>query len=221
MINKENNYTHIYQTSSMYNYLPEEYNKYKPYTTRNYKSFLHYLSSKEFCYYSDYFNDKRRNEIMKLINTARKISIYDLKQELIYNQISWYCKKIIELMKYNLEEDEKIFCQLNINYSSKDYRKYDGKYKEELKIEIYERNKKHYNFELEYKDFDKFISEPNYLKRNYSDKLKAYSYNLLELYLKYFNKDNFHTNDYIDFNATIWSEHSCYNSGIVQFNEYW
>ena len=61
--------------------------------------------------------------------------------------------------------------------------------KNEIEIEVEDCSDEVYGRKCGF-DYLKYISEPNYLKRDYSDKLLAYTCNLLELYGQYFEKQN-------------------------------
>lgn len=63
-------------------------------------------------------------------------------------------------------------------------------------------------------DYRQFIKEPNYLKRDYSDKLLAYTCNLLELYDKYI----FKSQDYVMINIHMQGDKCFGGRGFIDWN---
>lgn len=61
--------------------------------------------------------------------------------------------------------------------------------KNKVEIEVTDCSDNEFKKEYEF-DYLKYITEPNYLKRDYSDKLLSYTCNLLELYGQYFEKED-------------------------------
>jgi hypothetical protein len=171
------NNLHIYPTDGMEEYIPR-----KVYygTIGSIQAFCDSMSSFLFPKAdSIYFNARREQAYMELFNAARKLSLLDMRMSLIIKKMNWYAEKIIELASDST-------CDYN-GYSIF-LECYAKNYSNELGIDVYDCGDNH--FSKKYKiDYEQFISEPNYLKRDYSDKLMAYTCNLIELYSKYFNKE--------------------------------
>jgi hypothetical protein len=170
---------HIYQIEGMEEYIPK-----KIYygDAGRIQSFLDSMS--DWLYPeadSQYFKTKRTQSYMKLFNAARELSLLDMKMNLVIKKMNWYVEKIIELIT-NGKCNYNGYC-IFLSCDVFDYK--DG-----IEIEVEDCNDD--IFKKEYKvNYKTFIKEPNYLKRDYSDKLLAYVCNLLELYEIYFGGTGF------------------------------
>lgn len=193
---------HIYQIDGMDQYLPEQvYCGYQG----NIQSFLDSMS--DFLFpkaNSKYFKERRYQETLRMFNIARNLALNDLRKNLVIRKMNWYVQKIIELLTQN---------QCNYNGYCLFVEAYAWlKCKEvEIKIRDCDNNsfRKTYDF-----DFEKCIIEPNYLRRDYSDKLLAYTCNLLELYGEYFDRKT----DYIGFNITMDGDKCFGGRGFIEWS---
>lgn len=129
---------------------------------------------------SKYFDNIQRQDVLKLYNAARNSRLHEMREILAIKKMNWYVEKIFELLSKNKCNYDGICIFLDalvlIN-------------RNEIKIRMQDCSGKVYEREYSF-NYLKYISEPNYLKRDYSDKLLAYTCNLLELYSRYFKKEN-------------------------------
>lgn len=165
---------HVYQIEEMEEYLPK-----KVYygNAGKMQSFLDLLSGSLFPDAdSKYFNEIQKQNMLKLYNVARNLALNELRKNLVIKKMNWYVEKIINMISEN-KCDYDGYCIFLEAYTW-----FNGN-KIEVKISDCSNNifKRKCNF-----DYLEYISEPNYLKRDYSDKLLAYTCNLLELYGQYF-----------------------------------
>ena len=169
---------HIYQIDGM-----EEYLLKKVYygNAGRIQSFLDSLSSSLFPDAdSKYFNEIQRQNMLKLSNVARNLALYDMRENLVIRKMNWYVEKIISMITKN-KCDYDGYCIFLEAYAWLDIN--------EIEIEVQDCSDDVYGRKCGF-DYLKYVSEPNYLKRDYSDKLLAYTCNLLELYGQYFKKEN-------------------------------
>lgn len=169
---------HIYQIEGMEEYLPK-----KVYygNAGRIQSFLDSLSSSLFPDAdSEYFNEIQKQNMLKLCNVARNLALNDLKENLIIRKMNWYVEKIINMISEN-KCDYDGYCIFLEAYAWFE--------KNQIEIEVSDCSDNVFGRKCGF-DYLKYVSEPNYLKRDYSDKLLAYTCNLLELYGQYFEKEN-------------------------------
>ena len=194
---------HIYQVDGMEEYLPKQvYHGYYGQV----KSFLDSMSSWLFPEAdSIYFKNQQKQNMLKMFNIARNIALCDLRKNLVINKMNWYVQKIIEL----LAKDQCNYDGYCIFIEASVWLKYN-----DVEIEI--RDCDDNIFWENYRDFNfkEYISEPNYLKRDYSNKLLAYICNLLELYGEYFERDS----DRIHFNITMNGDKCCGGRGFIEWS---
>lgn len=168
------------------------------------QSFLDSLSS---CLFpeadSKYFKDQQNQNILKMFNIARNLALCDLRKNLIVNKMNWYVQKIIELLTKN-QCNYDGYC---VFIEASAWLKYNN-----VEIEIRDCADNRF-FEKYDFDFQKYVSEPNYLKRDYSDKLLAYTCNLLELYGEYFEREA----DSIGFNISMNGDKCCGGRGFIEW----
>ena len=153
---------------------------------------------------STYFKNQQKKNMLQIFNVARNIALCDLRKKLVIKKMNWYVRKIIEL----LTENQCNYDGYCIYIEASVWFKYN-----DVEIEVRDCDddtfrKKYYDF-----DFKKYISEPNYLKRDYSNKLLAYTCNLLELYGKYFEREV----DCIRFNITMNGDKCCGGRGFIEW----
>lgn len=172
---------HIYEVEGMDEYLPKQvyYGN-----VGRVQSFLDSMSS---CFFpeadSKYFREQQKQNMLRMFNIARNLTLCDMRKNLTIRKMNWYVEKIIELVSENKcnYDGYCVFLEASAYYPK------DSKYRK-VEIEVTDcadnRFFKWYDI-----DYQLYISEENYLKRDYSDKLLAYTCNLLELYGKYFEKD--------------------------------
>ena len=169
---------HIYQIEGMEEYLPK-----KVYygNAGRIQSFLDSLGSSLFPDAdSKYFNEIQKQNMLKLCNVARKLALNDLKENLVIRKMNWYVEKIINMISEN-KCDYDGYC-----ISLETYAWFD---KNKIEIEVSDCSDNVFGRKCGF-DYLEYIREPNYLKRDYSDKLLAYTCNLLELYGQYFEREN-------------------------------
>ncbi len=136
--------------------------------------------------YSKYFDGIKKQNILKLCNIARNFALCDMRKNLVIRKMNWYVEKIINMITENKCDYDGycIFLEasawFNENLSFR---------KNKVEIEVTDCSDNEFKKEYEF-DYLKYITEPNYLKRDYSDKLLSYTCNLLELYGKYFEKED-------------------------------
>lgn len=173
---------HIYQIEEMEEYLPK-----KVYygNAGRIQSFLDSLSSSLFPDVgSKYFNEIQKRNMLKLCNVARNLALYDMRKNLVIRKMNWYVEKIIELVSDNKCDYDGycVFLKALAYYpQNSNYRK--------VEIEVCDCADNRF-LKMYEQDYQLYIREKNYLKRDYSDKLLAYTCNLLELYGQYFEKEN-------------------------------
>lgn len=169
---------HIYQIEGMEEYLPK-----KVYygNAGRIQSFLNSLGSSLFPDAdSKYFNEIQRQNMLKLCNVARNLALNDLKENLVIRKMNWYVEKIINMISEN-KCDYDGYCIFLETYAWFD--------KNKIEIEVSDCSDNVFERKCGF-DYLEYIREPNYLKRDYSDKLLAYTCNLLELYGQYFEREN-------------------------------
>lgn len=172
---------HIYQVDGMEDYLPKQvyYGN-----SGKIQSFCDQMTNFLFPEaHSKYFNNIQSKYVLNLFNTARNLAICDMRKNLIINKMNWYILKIIDLVT----ENQCNYDGYNISFEAVGYFPSSKYSKVEVKVidcncDIYQKSY--------WKDYREYVKEVNYLKRDYSDKLYAYTCNLLELYNKYFNEKN-------------------------------
>lgn len=141
--------------------------------------------------------------MLKMYNVARNLALCDLRKRLIVNKMNWYVEKIIEL----LTESQCNYDGYCIFIEASARLKYKS-----VNIEI--RNCAGNDFGKEYNfDFKEYVSEPNYLKRDYSNKILAYTCNLLELYGEYFGRED----DWISFYVAMNGDKCCGGKGFIKW----
>lgn len=173
---------HIYQVDGMEEYLPKQvyYGN-----AGRIQSFLDSMSS---CFFpeadSKYFRKEQTQNMLKMFNIARNLTLCDMRKNLVIKKMNWYVEKIIELVSEN-KCDYDGYC---VSLEASAYYPQDSLYRT-VEIDVvdcsYNRFSKCYK-----EDYQLYVREKNYLKRDYSDKLFAYTCNLLELYGQYFEKDS-------------------------------
>ena len=169
---------HIYQIEGMEEYLPK-----KVYygNAGRIQSFIDSLGSSLFPDAdSKYFNEIQRQNMLKLCNVARNLALNDLKENLVIRKMNWYVEKIINMISEN-KCDYDGYCIFLETYAWFD--------KNKIEIEVSDCSDNVFERNCGF-DYLEYIREPNYLKRDYSDKLLAYTCNLLELYGQYFEREN-------------------------------
>ena len=129
---------------------------------------------------SRYFDETQKRNMLQLSNIARNLALNDLRKDLAIRKMNWYVDKIIKLISHD-ECSYDGYCIFLEAYIWFDTNK--------LGIELSDCADRVFGRKCGF-DYFNYISEPNYLKRDYSDKLLAYTCNLLELYGKYFEKEN-------------------------------
>lgn len=172
---------HIYQVDGMEDYLPKQ---------------IYYGSSGKiqlFCdqmtnflfpeVHSKYFNNMQSNYVLNLFNTARNLTICNMRKNLVINKMNWYVLKIIDL----ITENQCNYDGYVISFEAVGY--FPSSKYSKVEVEVIDCNDDIYQ-KTYWNDYREYVKEVNYLKRDYSDKLYAYTCNLLELYNKYFNENN-------------------------------
>lgn len=168
---------HIYEVEGMEEYLPK-----KVYygSTGRIQSFLDSLSGSLFPNAdSEYFNEIQKQNVLKLCNFARNLALNELRKDLVIKKMNWYVEKIINMISEgNCDYDGYcIFLEACAYF-----------YNNKIEIEVSDCSDNVFGRKCSF-DYLEYISEPNYLKRDYSDKLLAYTCNLLELYGSYFERE--------------------------------
>lgn len=193
---------HIYQVEGMEEYLPKQL--YHGYYGKA-KSFLDSMSNWLFpeaeCKYLD---NQQRQKMLKMFNTARNFALCDLRIGLLIKKMNWYVQKIIELLtKGQCNYDGYcLFIEASVWLS------YNN-----VKIEVRDCDDNDFLERYDF-DFKEYVNEPNYLKRDYSNRLLSYTCNLLELYGKYFEKED----DHIRFNVTMNGDKFCGGRGYIEWS---
>ena len=168
---------HIYEVEGMEDYLPK-----KVYygNAGRIQSFLDSLSSGLFPDAdSRYFNETQKQNMLKLCNVARNLALCDMKKDLVIRKMNWYVEKIINMISENKCDYDGycIFLEACAYFNNN-----------KIEIEVSDCSDNVFGRKCNF-DYLKYIGEPNYLKRDYSDKLLDYTCNLLELYGKYFERE--------------------------------
>lgn len=178
---------HIYQVEGMEEFLPHtEYHGAKGYI----QSFCNGLSSVFFPKAeSKYFDNKQTQLCLEIMNNARNMRLLENQKSLIIRKMNWYVNKIVAMLVsenyqfdcYCYYLDISIYCDpKTTEFRPKGYESSDVKFR---------CNDDVHKISFGEPCFLNHIAEQNYLKRDYSNKLRSYSYNLAELYGKYF-EDN-------------------------------
>lgn len=195
--------SHIYSVDGMDKYLPKQvyYGRHG-----NILSFLDSLSESLFPQAdSKYFNAIQRRNMLQLCNIARNLRLNDMHRTTIINKMNWYVDKIIKLITNNTcnYDGYCIFVEAWAWFDTNEV---------EITVTDCADNEfvRKYNF-----NYSEYISEPNYLKRQYpdNDKLLAYICNLLELYGKYFDKDD----NSVGFNIHMNGEKCIGGKGFIEW----
>lgn len=202
---------HIYEVQGMHKYLP----KISYYGNRGkMQSFLDGLSASLFPKVEMEVLDKKKERAwLKIYNEARKLTLLDRKHDLIIKQMNWYVRKIMHYIADDFMSD-------NIIYWF-EIERVSGVQDDKIIVRVVDNDIK---FIKEYKqrDFDKFKDVDNYLRRDYSDKVMAYIYNLTELHNYYLignkKEDLFYENlgYYPDLRCAIHGR-KCYGSGYIDW----
>lgn len=132
---------------------------------------------------SKYFREQQSKYMLTMVNTARNLALCDIRMSMVIKKMNWYVEKVIELITEN-KCDYNGYC---IFLEANAYLPENSKYRTvEIEVSDCADNKYYKQYK---KDYQQYVKEENYLKRDYSDKLFAYTCNLLELYGRYFEKD--------------------------------
>lgn len=169
---------HIYEVQGMHEYLP----KISYYGNRGkMQSFLDVLSASLFPKVEMEVLDKRKEHVwLKILNEARNLTLLDRKYDLIIKQMNWYVRKIIHYIADDFISDDILYWFKIERVSSYIYGDLDDK----IIVSVVDDGNEFVR-EYKQKDFDKFKDTDNYLRRDYSDKVMAYIYNLSELHNYY------------------------------------
>jgi hypothetical protein len=177
---------HIFSVDNMEQYLPHvEYHGYGGYIQSFCDSFSNWLFPKA---KSIYFDGEEKQLWLNMINNARKLQLLDNQKTLTIKKMNWYTNKLVDLLKTDECNFDCYVYFLDIIVSQ--YK--DSKYKNiEVTLKCEDKNGEDIHIKKSFEDFNflNYISEANYLKRDYSNKILAYSANLAELYGKYFDED--------------------------------
>ncbi len=193
---------HIYEVEGMGEYLPK-----KVYcgNAGRIQLFLDSLSSSLFSNAnSKFFNEIQKQNMLKLCNVARNLALYDMREDLVIRKMNWYVEKIIGMISEE-QCDYNGYCIFLEAYIWLD--------KNKIEIEVTDCSDSVFGRKCDF-DYLKYISEPNYLKRDYSDKLLAYTCNLLELYGQYFEKEN----DSIGLSINMHGDKCFGNRGFIEWS---
>ena len=109
-----------------------------------------------------------------------------MRKNLVINKMNWYILKIIDLITENQCNYDGYIISFEVSFEAAGY--FSSKYPK-VEVEVIDCNDDIYR-KAYWNDYREYVKEVNYLKRDYSDKLYAYTCNLLELYNKYFNENN-------------------------------
>lgn len=172
---------HIYKVDGMEDYLPkQDYYDNSGKIPSFCDQMINFLFPEA---HSKYFNNILSKYVLNLFNTARNLAICNMRKNLVIKKMNWYVLKIIDLITKNqCDYDGYIISFEAVAYfPSSQYSK--------VEVEVIDCNDDIYQ-KTYWKDYKEYVKEENYLKRDYSDKLYAYTCNLLELYNKYFNENN-------------------------------
>lgn len=161
---------HIYETIGMGDYLP----KVSYYGSRG--RIQGFLDAMNAALFSDVeieaIDNQKKKCWLNIFNEARKLSLLDNQHNLIIKKMNWYTRKLVKLLAENHEWTNTLYWfEIEANYK-------------EVILKISDDDNE---FKIKYptSDFDRFKNIDNYLRRDYSDKVKTYIYNLSELYNLY------------------------------------
>lgn len=176
---------HIYQVGGMEDYLPKQI-----YYGNSGKIQLFCDQMTNFLFpeeHNKYFNNIQSKYVLNLFNTARNLAICNMRKNLVINKMNWYILKIIDLITENQCNYDGYVISFEASFEAVGY--FPSSKYPKVEVEVIDCNDDIYR-KAYWNDYREYVKEVNYLKRDYSDKLYAYTCNLLELYNKYFNENN-------------------------------
>lgn len=206
---------HIYQVDGMDDYLP----KISYYGNKGrLRSFLDGLSSSLFPKVGIEVLDKKKELTwLKMMNEARNLALLDKKYDLVIKKMNWYVKKINHYIANDFVSEDTL-CWFEIQRLDKWHENLGVK----IVISIRD-DENEFIKEYDSRDFDKFKNVDDYLKRDYSDKVMTYAFNLTELYNYYLignDKEDLFSKTlgyYPDLRCAIHGK-KCYGTGYIDWD---